>query len=419
MLKNLSKPLKTKSLQIVSLNESLTSIQTLQHSNSRLKKILSNNIFKNFCKFNTNSDQFIKNKPYVVFYEHLGEDQNFFLDFFNHLKNIYNKTKIYVIIDDTYEGLLTQEDIHFFETNLDVDDWIVVSSNYKLDHPNVNILNYHFYDQYFDNTSVSQVNFEFNNLLRSKKFLCLNRQERLHRLLTVDYLIEKNYIDHSYLSCQNNELKLVIQDKDFLKEKMPSCEIGLEDYWNNRRYGGIEELKSYNFSKIQEKRLLNNLPLYLPDEDRYSLNPKNMPSADKYFKDSYWALLTERDFFRSNLYEGFTEKTVKCLLYGLPFIVIGLPYTLKHLRNEGFLTFSNFIDESYDKIENDNKRFEAIKEQIDYLANLNYNDLHLLNIKMKNILEYNYNHLQYKHKSIPNIELLNRVQLWSEQNHLE
>lgn len=419
MLKNLSEPSKPRPTKTVSLTNSLLSLQTLQHSNSRLKKLLSTNIFKNFCKFNTCSDKFINDKPYVVFYEHLGEDQNFFLDFFNHLTNIYNKSKIYAIIDDTYEGLLTQEDIDFFKENLTVDDWVVVSSNYKLGHPNVIILNYHFYDQYFDNTTISQTDFEFNSALRSKKFLCLNRQERLHRILTVDYLIEKDYVKHSYVSCQDNELRSILQNKDPIKNRVSKKDLGLEDYWKNRRYGGMQELKSYSFSKHQQKRLLDKLPLYLPDEDGYSLDPKNMPAADKYFKDSYWALLTERDFFRSDIYQGFTEKTIKCLLYGLPFIVVGLPFTLKHLRNEGFLTFNGFIDESYDNIEDDNKRFEAIKEQIDYLASLNYNELHLLNKKLKDILEYNYNHLQYKHKSIPSIELLNRVQLWSAQNHLE
>lgn len=419
MLKNLSTPCKTKPVQVIRLEESLSSIQTLQHSMSRLKRCLSTNVFKKFVRFDTASDTFSNENPYVVFYEHLGEDQDFFLDFFNNLKNIYNQSKIFVIIDDTYEGLLTQEDVNFFENNLSVDDWLVVSSNYKLDHKNVIILNIHFYDPYFDNTVISETKFDFNDYLRSKKFLCLNRQERLHRLLTIDFLAEKDLLKHCYVSCRNTETNLVLQSKDIIKQHLPNQEFGIEDFWQNRRYGGIEELKDYNFSDSQKKRILDVLPLTLPDEDELSNNPKNMPSADKYFKDSYWALLTERDFFRSDIYQGFTEKTVKCLLHGLPFIVIGLPYTLKHLRNEGFLTFGNFIDESYDDIEDDTKRFEAIKEQIEYLSSLNYNELHLLNQKMKPILEYNHNHLQNKHQSIPSVSLLNRVQVWSGQNRLD
>jgi hypothetical protein len=419
MLKNLSTPSKRMPVQIVNLDESLISVQALQHSYSRLKKCLSNNIFNKFCKFDTHSDKFTPENPYIVFYEHLGEDRTFFLDFFNNLKNIYNKSKVFVIIDDTYEGLLTQEDIEFFENTLDVDDWIVATSNYKLTHKNVIIINIHFYDQYFDNTSISKTTFEFNNNLRSKKFLCMNRQERLHRLLTVDYLLEKGLLNHCYVSCNDTETRLVFQDTDIIKKNMPNLNVSLEELWGHRRYGGIKELKSYNFSKEQRQRLLNILPLSLPDENNITNNPKDMPSADKYFKDSYWALLTERDFFRSDVYEGFTEKTVKCLLHGLPFIVIGLPHTLKHLRDEGFLTFGNFIDESYDSIDDDNKRFAAVKEQIDYLSSLNYNELHLLNQKMKPILEYNFNFLQQKHKNIPSIDLLNRVQLWSGQNHLD
>ena len=415
MLENLSQPSKKKSVQIVNLEKSITSIQTLQHSTSRLKRCLSNSFFKKFCDFDIHSDNFSDEKPYVVLYEHLGEDQDFFLEFFNNLKNIYDKSRVFVIIDDTYEGLLTQQDIDFFENNLHVDGWIVASSNYKLQHKNVIILNIHFFDRYFDNTVISETKFEFNNALRTKKFLCLNRQERLHRLLTVDYLVENNLLDHCYVSCRDIETRLVLQGED--KTTLPThAKSGVEDFWVNRRYAGLDELNDYNFTDEQKNRLLTTLPLSLPDEDFTSNDPKNMPSADKYFKDAYWALLTERDFFRSNIYQGFTEKTVKCLLHGLPFIVVGLPHTLKHLRREGFLTFGAFIDESYDSIEDDNKRFQAIKEQIDYLASLNYNELHLMNQEIKPILEYNYNYLQQKHQSIPSAELLNLVQVWSGSN---
>lgn len=419
MLENLSKPSDLKQKKIIPLKSSLNKIQTLESTGSRLKKMLIKNKFSEFLKFDTHSEKFKNGYPFLVFNEYLGEQKQIFLEQYNNLKNIYTESKIYLVIDDTYEGLLTYDDINYLENNLKLDGWAVATSNYKIEHPNVFIINYHYHCTYFDNIVISETPFIFNNNLRNKKFLCLNRQERLHRLLTIDYLLEKDLIKHCHVSCQDIETRVVFEARDSIKNFTSDENISIEKFWEKRRYGGIKELSEYHFSEEQKKRLLDNIPLYLENENFGDLDPKNLPNIDSYFRDSYWALVTERDFFRSNLYQGFTEKTVKCLLYGLPFIIIGLPFTLKQLRKDGFLTFSNFIDETYDNIQDDTKRFEAIKEQIDYLSSLNYNELHLLNQKMKPILEHNYMHLQYLHKSIPNIEFLNQVQLWSDTNHLE
>lgn len=414
MLKNLYTPPEPKRTEIIHLDESLFELNTIQYANSRLKRLLSKTEFRKFCRFNTNYKSFKKGDPIIAFYEHVGEDKDFLTDYFNNLKNIYQKSKIFLIIDDCYEGLLTQEDINLLTDTLEIDGWIIATSNLKVKGSNIIPIKYHFYDKDFDNTKIAETKFCPNLYMRNKKFICLNRQERLHRLQVVDFLIEKNLIDHCHVSCQDTETRFVLDNLDPIKFHIPDSEYGLNDYFEGRRYGGIEELQNYQFTEDQKKRLLSNLPLFLEGEDRSSINPKAMPAAEEYFNDSYWAIVTERDFYRSELYEGFTEKTVKCLLFGIPFIIVGLPHTLRHLRDSGFLTFNSFIDESYDAIEDDNKRFESVKQQIEYLSSLNYNDLDLMYKKMLPILEYNYKHLQKIHSSIVSVNLLNQVQLWCE-----
>ena len=51
-----------------------------------------------------------------------------------------------------------------------------------------------------------------------------------------------------------------------------------------------------------------------------------------------------------------TEKTVKPIRAGMPFIIVGSHRCMYRLRKMGFRTFSPFIDESYDKEPNEQKR---------------------------------------------------------------
>tara|TARA_B110000211_G_C13992543_1_gene514668 strand:- start:60 stop:1175 length:1116 start_codon:yes stop_codon:yes gene_type:complete len=59
-----------------------------------------------------------------------------------------------------------------------------------------------------------------------------------------------------------------------------------------------------------------------------------------------------------------TEKTTQALLSKRPFIMIGPCGSLQHLRDRGFKTFHSIINESYDKIEDPNKRLEAVMQLV-------------------------------------------------------
>jgi hypothetical protein len=417
-MENQYKPPQKKPQIVKTFQESVNEFKIFEFNSSRIRSLLSKTEFRKFCRFTVPANQKITNCPILVFFEHLGEQKEIFLDFFNNIKNVYPTSDIYVVIDDTYEGLLTDTDINFLVKNIEVRDWIVLTSNYKINHPKVLHLNIHLHDLYFDHINIRSVNFSPNTNLRKKKFICLNRQERLHRVLIVDYLLEEQLINDTFLSCQDIELKYVLLDKNPVKEKIDH-HLTLDDYFEFRRYGGLKELREYDFSEKQKKRLLDNLPFFLEGESYANIDPKDLAPVDNFFNEAYWALVTERDFFRSNLYQGFTEKTVKCLLYGVPFIIIGLPFTLQKLRELGFVTFSDFIDESYDTEEDDNKRLEKIKKQISYLANLNYNEIHLMREKMMPILQYNFEHFKRIHYSLPNAEFLSLIQIWLQQSRQE
>lgn len=67
-----------------------------------------------------------------------------------------------------------------------------------------------------------------------------------------------------------------------------------------------------------------------------------------------------------------TEKTVKCLITGMPFVVVSTPRFLYHLRRLGFRTYDSVWDESYDHILDTNQRIEAVVKLCRDLQNYNW-----------------------------------------------
>jgi len=88
-----------------------------------------------------------------------------------------------------------------------------------------------------------------------------------------------------------------------------------------------------------------------------------------------------------------TEKSVKPLAYGHPFIILGSVKSLEYIKTLGFLTFSSIIDEYYDQQFDHRQRFNMVRHQIVGLVNKSYQekaqDLHLV----KEIVEANRAHL--------------------------
>lgn len=88
-----------------------------------------------------------------------------------------------------------------------------------------------------------------------------------------------------------------------------------------------------------------------------------------------------------------TEKTYRTILMKQPFVLFSNPYALKYLRNAGYKTFSPFIDESYDSIENLADRQNAIINEVQRLNSMGEAEFSELMINCREIAEYNYTNL--------------------------
>jgi hypothetical protein len=81
-----------------------------------------------------------------------------------------------------------------------------------------------------------------------------------------------------------------------------------------------------------------------------------------------------------------TEKTYKPIFFGQPFIIVGPVGTLRHLRKQGYRTFYDIWDESYDDLPN---TYEKLKVIARVLKGLNLERLQAAEPKLREICEHN------------------------------
>ena len=91
------------------------------------------------------------------------------------------------------------------------------------------------------------------------------------------------------------------------------------------------------------------------------------------YLNTYISIVTETNF--DNRILQVTDKVFKPIVNLQPFIYVASQYGLQHIRDLGYKTF-DFIDESYDEIEDEYIRLMTIKEEIDEKINLGLSEIH-------------------------------------------
>jgi hypothetical protein len=114
------------------------------------------------------------------------------------------------------------------------------------------------------------------------------------------------------------------------------------------------------------------------------------PVENKY-RDVFCDVVTESRF--AQFTGNYSEKTHQPMFYKKPFILVAPPRTLELLHNQGYKTFSEFWDESYDNVENHNDRLIKIFELIELLESKSMAELEEMYEKMQPILEHNHKQL--------------------------
>lgn len=210
---------------------------------------------------------------------------------------------------------------------------------------------------------IQKWNFEIKNHEFDKKFLSLSGRFDLNRLrLTmhlhskwrndaiISYFLNLDHVKHNLRGREHffpNELAWV-------KENAPM--------WID----GINAINDMLKISVSWEQSMQELSLYY----------------NKYFID----IVSETDPWNP---KWITEKTVRSFIFGKPFILFSGCRALEYLKTLGFQTFSPWINESYDQIENPELRLCAIMREIDRIGHIGYPELHQWAEEMQPIFEHN------------------------------
>ena len=120
--------------------------------------------------------------------------------------------------------------------------------------------------------------------------------------------------------------------------------------------------------------------------------------------EAFWHIVTETVFYYPKLH--LTEKIFKPIVSKQPFMLLSAPGNLEYLRSYGFKRFAGIIDESYDQIEDNDARIDAVVTQMKWYCELSDNEKIEIQKKCEPIIEHNFNHFYGKFKEIITDELL-------------
>jgi len=115
--------------------------------------------------------------------------------------------------------------------------------------------------------------------------------------------------------------------------------------------------------------------IFLPDDEL------NSDSRQRYFNptwynDTYFSVVAESTIdLKDNFF--ISEKTFKPIAYYHPFVVLGQPSVLNYLRSQGFETFNNLFDESYDDQFELSTRLDILFDNVKKFSRTPYDELTL------------------------------------------
>lgn len=110
----------------------------------------------------------------------------------------------------------------------------------------------------------------------------------------------------------------------------------------------------------------------------------------EYANRSFVNVVTETVF---DLHENYiTEKSFKPIVSKMPFVILGPPRTIQTLRKYGFVTFSAWWDESYDRIQDNRQRYQKVLEVLEDIGNMSLKEIETCRQTQKNVLEHNHRH---------------------------
>lgn len=203
---------------------------------------------------------------------------------------------------------------------------------------------------------------------RQRAFLCMNFTPRSHRVATLSHLFGSDLVDRGYVSFAGFDMI-----------KMKVNQTGLPVGWQET------EVLQRGLERLRER---GPMTLDLPAEGTATV-PEFLLGDQTFYDDSYFSLVTESEVAKSDL-RRVTEKVMKPMAMFHPVLIVGNYRSLDILRDFGFRTFSSWIDESYDLIEDAEQRFNAVMREFERIMKMDTSTMARWYSDMSEVIVHNY-----------------------------
>jgi hypothetical protein len=226
-----------------------------------------------------------------------------------------------------------------WENNLPVDCFVFVSANSAADTVDQCVY-FQEHEAFFRHVNRKQRALDIRGP-RESEFTALNRTHKWWRASVMSDLQHRKILDRSLWSYHTD---CVLNDDPADNP----IELDTEPGWRSRTElfvaGGPYRCDELNLQKQNDHHYVNTA----------------------LYTDSYFQIVIETHFDADQSGGTFiTEKTWKPIKFGQPFVVIGPTGTLDALRSSGYSVFDDVLDNTYDTVQDNTKRYFAVRNLIE------------------------------------------------------
>ena len=225
--------------------------------------------------------------------------------------------------------------------------------------------------------------------IRKYHALSYNRRPHMHRAYLLTRLDYENLLDNTLYSWGGTDRKLTNREMNDTYEYARHWK-----YLRDEHFGSFAKMYSPN-------------SVTFPNED-LETNKAHSIQFD-HIKDAYFQIVSET--FVTNSPDPFlSEKSYKPFISGMPFVTWGQQNTIASLKEQGYITFDDWIDHTYDGYKEVEQRFDLLMKEIKRLYAIPPEEWSAMLKEMLPLIEYNKKRLlktqeRYYPPGVPSISL--------------
>jgi hypothetical protein len=221
-----------------------------------------------------------------------------------------------------------------------------------------------------------------------KKFISLNWRYTSQRHIMAAYLHNTNdaYITWKYKTDFETFKNNIWFDLDDWKTESPKVYESLVKGFNS-----LNDNAPLTLDTLESAVEISNnqaYPLIDMPPSTISFLKNGTGDISQPYSKSFVAIVNESRFAQPT--GNYSEKVMQAMLHKIPFILVAPPLTLQYMKEDGFKTFSEFWDESYDNEMCHHKRLLKILELIDDINQKSMSELENIKQQLEKTVKYNF-----------------------------